>query len=303
MENLLRLAEYRTDLGGTFLGKFENWLTLPEMKLLVGQVQLIFTSPPFVLNKKKRYDNQQGEAYKHWLASYAPLFAGLLSENGSLVIELGNAWEPGLPVMSTLALEALLDLKRAGEFYLCEQFVVHNPARLPSPAQWVTVKRTRVTDSFTHIWWLSKTPYPKANNRAVLTPYSKAMQRLLERKKYNNGRRPSEHVIGAESFFKNNGGAIPRNVLQFANTSSSDPYQNYCKENGIPLHPARMHIGVPSFFIKFLTDADDIVIDPFAGSNTTGAAAETLSRRWLAFEPVPEYVQGSRGRFTTENDL
>ncbi|HRN68068.1 MAG TPA: site-specific DNA-methyltransferase [Promineifilum sp.] len=298
MEDLLQWADYQTELGGMFQGKFEEWIQRPEFELLNGKIQLIFTSPPFALNNKKRYDNHQGEAYKHWLASYAPIFRRLLTDSGSLVIEMGNAWEPRLPVMSTLALEALLDLKRAGDFYLCEQFVVHNPARLPSPAQWVTINRNRVTDSFTHIWWLSNTPYPKADNRSVLRPYSKAMLRLLERGTYNDGKRPSEHVVGAESFLKNNGGSIPKNVLEFSNTSSSDPYQKYCKENGILVHPARMNIGIPNFFIKFLTDSNDIVLDPFAGSNTTGSSAEALGRSWLAFEPVADYVAGSRGRFS-----
>ncbi len=333
---LVDQASYNTSQGAIFSGEFEKVITRPEFKLLEGKIQLIFTSPPFALNNKKRYDNKQGEAYKYWLASYGPLFRKLLAEDGSLVIELGNAWEPGLPVMSTLALEALLDLKREGNFFLCQQFVVNNPARLPSPAQWVTVKRKRLTDSFTHIWWLSKTPDPKADNRRVLRPYSDSMKRLLQRGSYNDGKRPSEHNIGQKSFLSDHGGSIPHNVLKFdykidqydfpqrkdmgesddaldinhwlfeesslleyANTSANDPYIRYCKENKITLHPARMHIGVPTFFINFLTDPGDIVLDPFAGSNTTGAAAEQLDRKWLSFEPIEEYIIGSKGRFSS----
>lgn len=338
-QSLLRLGAYHTKSGALFQGKFEEVIRQPGFGLLKGRVQLIFTSPPFALNTKKRYDNKQGDAYREWLAGFAPLFSDLLTEDGSLVIEIGNAWQPGLPVMSTLALEALLDLRRRGNFYLCQQFVAHNPARLPSPAQWVTVLRKRVTDSFTHIWWLSKTPEPKADNRRVLRPYSESMKRLLKRGSYNGGKRPSEHVIGQDSFLRDHGGAIPSNVfkpdsnemaiealrlieelssyadrdalnwalgssslLEFSNTSSMDPYLRYCREHQIPLHPARMHIGIPTFFTKFLTDPGDIVLDPFAGSNTTGAAAETLQRRWLAFEPVEDYIRGSRGRFP-EQDL
>ncbi|MES4791799.1 MAG: hypothetical protein C4321_01380, partial [Chloroflexota bacterium] len=316
-------AEYHTDLGGLFKGKFEEVVAQPNFDLLRGKVQLIFTSPPFALNNKKKYDNKQGDEYKQWLAGYAKLFRDLLAEDGSLVIELGNAWEPNQPVMSTLALEALLELKKAGDFFLCQQFVINNPARLPSPAQWVTIKRKRVTDSFTHIWWLSKTPDPKADNRKILRPYSKSMRKLLERGSYNDGRRPSEHSISKTSFLTDHGGAIPHNAIkfdddhsmaqslfefgigsseeiqdaiawlfgmssfaEFSNTISVEPYIRYCKEHHIPLHPARMHIGVPSFFIKFLTDPGDIILDPFGGSNTTGAAAEALQRRWVSFEPM-----------------
>ena len=58
-----------------------------------------------------------------------------------------------------------------------------------------------------------------------------------------------------------------------------------------------MPIEVAEFFIKFLTNPGDLVLDPFAGSNTTGAAAERLHRTWLAVEPQAEYAKGSIGWF------
>ena len=102
------------------------------------KAQLILTSPPFPLNHKKRYGNKVGEEYVEWLASFAPIMRNVLRPNGSIVIELGNAWEAGRPLMSTLALRALLAFLDRADLQLCQQFVVHNPARLPSPAQWVT---------------------------------------------------------------------------------------------------------------------------------------------------------------------
>ncbi len=196
-------------------------------------------------------------------------------------MELGNAWEPGQPIMSTLALEALLAFKKAGGFSLCQQFVCYNPAKLPTPAQWVTVERIRVKDAYTHVWWMAKTNRPKANNRRVLKGYSTSMLKLLASKKYNSGRRPSEHHIGETSFLKNNGGAIPSNVLVMANTRANDRYLNFCRQNNLLLHPARMSEQLPEFFINFLTNRNDTVLDPFSGSNTTGAVAEKLNRRWI----------------------
>jgi len=210
---------------------------------------------------------------------------------------MGNAWEPGRPVMSTLALRALLRFLDEGQFSLCQLFVCYNPARLPTPAQWVNVERIRVKDAFTHLWWMAPSDRPKADNRQVLRDYSEAMRRLLRAKNYNSGRRPSEHQIGTASFLRDNGGAIPPNVIALSNTSSVDPYLRYCRSHSLPPHPSRMPVGLPRFFIKFLTDPNDIVMDPFAGSNTTGAAAEELNRRWIAIEPDPGYVAGSLGRF------
>jgi site-specific DNA-methyltransferase (cytosine-N4-specific) len=267
------------------------------LKKYRGKVQLIFTSPPFPLNRKKRYGNLEGAVFRHWLAGFAPTFRDFLKKDGSVVIEMGNAWTPGEPVMSTLALETLLDFLKSGNFFLCESFVSYNKARLPSPIQWVNVERIRVKDAFTHLWWMAPSSRPKANNRNVLRAYSSSMEKLLESKRYNWGKRPSEYNIGRSSFLRDNQGAIPSNVLPVANTSAFDGYLAYCRKRRLPVHPARMPRELPDFFINFLTDRNDIVLDPFAGSNTTGAVAEALRRRWISIEPDQYYVQGSRGRF------
>ncbi len=288
---------YRTSRGMMIQGYAETALTSPLLKKYQGKVQLIFTSPPFPLNRKKKYGNEQGETFVKWLSCFASLFRECLKPDGSIVMEMGNAWEPGKPAMSTLALRSLLAFLEAGKLTLCQQFVCHNPARLPSPAQWVNVERIRVKDAFTHIWWMAPTDKPKANNRAILQEYSPSMQKLLASKKYNAGSRPSQHHIGKTSFFTNNKGSIPSNVLTFANTSASDDYLNFCRKHKLQLHPARMPAKLPEFFIKFLTSPRDLVLDPFAGSNTTGSAAERLKRRWLSIEPNSSYVEGSKGRF------
>lgn len=290
---------YETEWGACFQGKAEEILQSPLTEHYRNSVDLIFTSPPFPLNRKKKYGNLQGEAYVEWLANLAPVFRDLLSPRGSIVMELGNSWEPGRPAMSTLALEALLAFRKRGEFVLCQQFVWNNPARLPSPAQWVNVERIRVKDSFTHLWWMSTTDRPKADNRRVLTEYSSAMQQLLRTKKYNSGKRPSEHDVGETSFLNDNKGAIPSNVISVANTGARSSYLDYCRLNDLPRHPARMPIQVAEFFIKFLAEPGDTVLDPFAGSNTTGAAAERLQRHWAAIEPQTDYVSGSKGWFLT----
>lgn len=302
-------AVYQTDLGLSLLGKSEE--VLPELldSGYRGSVQLVFTSPPFPLNRKKKYDNLQGSAFKKWLAGYASVLKELLTPDGAIVLEMGNAWVRGKPVMSTLAIESLLAFKKAAGLHLLQEFVWHNPAKLPTPAQWVTIERIRVKDSFTKIWWMSPNPRAKANNRNVKKPYSQSMQDLLRTRKYNAGRRPSEHVISEESFFTDNGGAIPPNVLSVkhdeepesvlvgSNTHSSPEYMNYCKHHNIVPHPARMPRELAEFFIRLCTDPNDLVLDPFAGSNTTGATAEELKRRWIAIEASGEYAESGRSRF------
>lgn len=288
---------YSTPKGRFYLGLSEEVLSKQSLKNLKGKIQLIFTSPPFPLNRKKKYGNLQGSEYASWLSSFATLLSEFLAPDGSIVIELGNAWNPGYPTISTLPLEAFLKFKETGNFHLCQEFICYNPARLPSPAQWVTIERIRVKDAFTRLWWFSQSPRPKADNRQVLKEYSPAMKKLLKTGKYNSGRRPSEHVIGEQSFLRDNNGAIAPNVIIAANTRSSDSYLEYCKENCLEHQPSRMPADLASFFVNFLTDKNDWVMDPFAGSNVTGAVAESLGRRWISIEPNEEYAKGSIGRF------
>lgn len=291
------IVAYKTRLGIMIHSTIEDALSIEPISNLRGKVNLIFTSPPFPLSRQKSYGNKTGKHYLNWLQNLAPKLTELLTPDGSIVVEIGNCWEPGRPVMSTLPLRSLLEFQEAGNLHLCQQFVAHNPARLPSPAQWVTIKRTRVKDSYTNLWWMSPTQEPKANNRNVLTEYSDSMKKLLRRQNYNRGKRPSGHDIIGDTFLKDNGGAIPPNVLTFSNTSSRDKYRQYCLDHRLEIHPARMSPKIAEFFIKMLTDEKDLVVDPFGGSNTTGACAEELNRHWITIEPDDMFVKGSKGRF------
>ncbi|MDV3859130.1 site-specific DNA-methyltransferase [Elizabethkingia anophelis] len=288
-----------------------------ELAKLKGKVNLIVTSPPFPLNNKKQYGNEKGEEYKDWFIKLAPIFSDLLADNGSLVIEIGNAWEPDRPVQSLLHLECLFGLVKHPDanLRLIQEFICYNPSKLPSPAQWVTVNRFRTVDSYTHVWWIAKSDFPKADNSKVLRPYSKSMLKLLKTQKYNSGKRPSEHQISEEGFLKDNGGSIshnffemenldekrdvrlPHSVLSFSNTNSNDYFLKTCREKGITPHPARMSGGLINFFTQFLTDENDLVLDPFSGSNTTGYCAEKLNRKWISFEIKESYVKQALIRF------
>lgn len=308
---------FKTSKGKLFHGEARETIEKSLLSKHRNKVNLIFTSPPFPLNKKKAYGNLSGNAYKDWFVNLAPLFSELLTEDGSVVIELGNAWEAKKPVQSLLPLQALLEFVNHPDagFRLCQEFVCYNPSRLPSPVQWVNVERIRVVDSFTKVWWMSKNDKPKANNRNVLRPYSARMKQLLKNKAYNSGKRPSQHNISSSGFLKRHRGSImhnvieideieagrdrrlPNNLLTFSNTNSNDKYMRLCRKLGLSPHPARMPVEIADFFIKFLTDEKDTVLDPFSGSNVTGFAAESGNRKWLSIEINEDYLENSKLRF------
>lgn len=286
---------YTTEKGSAYLGD-----SLHLMKWLPDDsVNLIVTSPPFALTSKKEYGNKNSDEYVAWFLQFAQEFKRILKPDGSFVVDLGGAYLPGYPTRSIYQYELLVRLCKELNFFLAQEFFHYNPARLPAPAEWVNVRRIRVKDSVNVVWWLSKTEYPKANNRHVLKPYTEAMERLLENG-YKAKKRPSGHDI-TDKFSKRNEGAIPPNLLELGNNDSNSTYMKMCKEAGIQPHPAKFPQRFPEFFIKFLTDEDDVVFDPFAGSNTTGYVAENLNRKWIAFEMVESYLEGSRFRFYDEH--
>ncbi|SDJ50026.1 DNA-methyltransferase [Salipiger marinus] len=258
-------------------------------------VDLIMTSPPFGLVRKKSYGNEDADEYCNWFRPFAEGFKRALKDDGSLVIDIGGAWIPGQPTRSLYHFKLLVMLVEEYGFHLCQEHYWWNPAKLPTPAEWVNVRRVRVKDAVNTVWWLSKTPFPKANNRRVLAPYSKSMQDLL-RNGYVAKLRPSGHDISSK-FQKDNGGSVPPNLLAIANTESTSRYQEYCRDNNIPIHPARFPPQLPEYFIRFLTEPGDVVLDPFGGSCVTGAVAEVLGRRWVCCEMSEEYLDGALARF------
>ena len=286
-----------------FESTVEKFLASSKSEPFRGEVKLLLTSPPFPLRAKKAYGNLEGQEYLDWISDVLTEASEMLTPDGSMVIEIGNAWEPGIPAMSTLPLRALLAIADKTGFHVCQQFICHNPARLPGPAQWVTVNRLRAKDSYTHVWWFAKSPWVPADNRRIQKPYSKGMEKLLKKQKYNSGLRPSDHKINDTSFLNDNGGAIPANVLEFANTSDDPKYVQWCKANDWRPHPARMPAALASFFIEFLTDEGELIFDCFGGSLTTASVAQRLNRRRISTEPTEEYLLASLGRFAGEKGL
>jgi site-specific DNA-methyltransferase (cytosine-N4-specific) len=260
-----------------------------------GSVDLIMTSPPFGLVRKKDYGNVDAEDYVQWFKPFAAAFRSALKPSGSLVIDIGGAWIPGQPTRSLYHYELLIMLCREFKFHLAQEFFWWNPARLPTPAEWVTVRRIRVKDAINCIWWLSPTPWPKASNRRVLQPYSESMKVLLE-KGYKPMLRPSGHDI-SDRFGTDNGAAIPPNLIALAHTESNSAYIRYCRDHGITPHPARFPTEIPEFFIRMLTEVGDLVVDPFSGSCATGEAAEKTRREWICADMVEDYLKGALGRF------
>jgi site-specific DNA-methyltransferase (cytosine-N4-specific) len=296
-----RSPYFSTELGAAYLGDAASLLA----DLPTGTTNLVITSPPYALHFQKEYGNVQKSKYVQWFLPFAREVWRILRDDGSFVLNIGGSYNKGTPTRSIYHFKLLIALVEEVGFHLAQECFWYNPAKMPVPAEWVTVRRIRVRDSVEYVWWFSKTPWPKATNLAVLKDYSNDMLRL-NRNGVKQTVRPSGHNIRSTFDKVDAGGSIPANVieqplpesmLKFGNNASNDTYIKFCRERGLKVHPARFPAALPQFFIKLLTDEGDLVVDPFAGSNTTGAVAEELRRRWLAFEAVPEYLEASVLRF------
>lgn len=290
-------AGYSTNSGKCLCGDSMNLL----QKLDDESIDLVLTSPPFSLQRQKEYGNISQAEYVSWLCNFCRMIYDKLKPSGSLVLDVGGAYEKGQPVYSLYQFRLLIALCDELGYMLAQPFYWHNPGALPAPVEWVNKRKLRAKNSVNTIWWLCKTPYCKADVSQVLTPYSQRMKRMInypeEFVKDEGTHRPSGHILGLSSWTKNNGGAIPPNMLNISNTESNSQYLRFCRTLGIKPHPARFPAGLPEFFIKMLTDEGDFVADIFAGSNTTGHTAERLGRKWYSFELVKEYAAGSALRF------
>lgn len=322
-ELLDRAPEYATKFGAAYLGDSRNLL----LDLPTGSIDLVVTSPPFDLAVQKEYGSEWKEDYISWFTEFADEIRRVLAPHGSFVVELGGAFKQGQPERSTYQFELLSRLTAEHDYKLAQDFYWHNPAKLPSPAEWVTRRRIRVSDAVTHVWWLApeitadsatdpdESPIPEADNRRVLTDYTDSHRKLLETGQYNAGERPSGHNISESGFSVDQGGAIPDNLISASNTDSRDHYLQMCRHYDLEPHPARFPDEIPEFFINFLTPDppyDDwergyldrpIILDIFGGSNVTGKVAEDNERYWISFEKDAEYIEKSEIRFLSKGEV
>jgi DNA modification methylase len=301
-------AYYRTHLGSACLvDSREALCALPS-----SSVNLIVTSPPYALHFKKEYGNVAKDEYVDWFLGFAREMHRLLTESGSLVLNIGGSYNRGKPTRSLYHYKLLVRLVEEVGFHLAQECFWYNPAKMPMPAEWVTVRKIRIKDAVEYVWWLSKTPWPKASNQKVLKEAFSADMHRLNRKGLKESTRPGGYKINSSWSEMKAKGSIPSNVIQgdffnepetaenvliLGNNAANDAYTLRCKKEGLKVHPARFPRALPAFFIKMLTDEGDLVLDPFAGSNTTGAVAEALRRRWIAFESIEEYLRASKFRF------
>lgn len=281
-----------TESGCAIWGMAEEAASLVD----AGSVRLLLSSPPYPLNTRKRYGNEAAQEYVDWLCRIVECLMPAMASDGSLVINLGDVWTKNSPTVSLYQERTMIALQDRLGLHLCQRFVWHNPSALPVPSNYVGIERIRVKNACETLWWLSPAERPYADNRSILEPYSRSMRSLIDRGGTGRSKKPSGHAHREGSFSVDNGGSIAPNVIRLPN-SGDQAYAAACRKAGLKPHPARMPRELAARMIRFLSEPDDLVLDPFGGSGTTAIVAEELGRRWITTEMHREYIEGARLRF------
>lgn len=288
---------FTTAMGVSFWGYGDD-----VAKLYRNEIDLIITSPPYLLGKDREYGNigKSEKAYVDNLVSAIEGWLPCLTSTASIVLNIGETLIKGAGYQSLAKERLLIALEDRLGLHLVQRFQWYSPSK-PVNNYWTTHAKKHCITATEDFLWLSLNPkQAKANNQNVLVDYSEKWKKHIEsaqrKSPIQSNTRPSGNSNNPDSFSKDNGGSIAHNLLMATPEPAQSDYIRFCKENNLPVHPARFHYSLPEFFVKFLTDAGDVVADWFHGSGNTGYAAEKNDRYWIGSEIMEEYIKGSIGR-------
>ena len=270
--------------------------------LFPGEIELIITSPPYLLTNEREYRNiaKTESCYVVGMLHSMESLLKCLTPTGSVVLNIGDSIKKGTGYQSLYKERLLIGLEDKLGLHLVQTFVWYSPTKMPS-GFWVTQAKRDCVQATENFYLLSLNPKNKKNiNQKIKVDYSESQKKYIKnakRKSPIKRRMPSGQIANEETFYKDGGGAIPSNLL-FANPEPpNSSYSQYCRAQGLPRHPAMFNPELSSFFIEYLTNRGDVVLDPYAGSGSVSYSAESLGRHWVNFEVVEEYVGGQMGRF------
>lgn len=288
---------FSTDLGIAILGTCEHVFSHVD-----APISLIITSPPYPLAKPRAYGGPSESVYVDWICKTLEPVVKAMAPGASLCLNISNdVFVPGQPSRSLYVERVLLALHDRLSLHLMDRLVWHNPSKAPGPVAWASKERVQLNVSYEPIYWLTNDPSRvRSDNRRVLQAHTDRHMRLIlqggdqRHQVYSDG----AYRIRPGRFGKPTAGAIPRNVLTFGHACGDQRrYKQEARALGLPAHGAPMPLSLASFLVEFLSEPEDLVVDPFGGSFTTAKAAERLGRRWLSTEVMVEYVLGAALRF------
>jgi site-specific DNA-methyltransferase (cytosine-N4-specific) len=293
------MVAYSTDLGVALWS-----LSSDVYSALKGDepITLCLTSPPYPLRNSRAYGNVDAAQYTDFILENLAPIVDNLRPGGSVCLNISNdIFETGRPSRSLYLEKLIIAINEELGLELMDRLCWHNPSKPPSPTQWMAKTRQQLKSNFEPIYWFTNdAQLCRSNNRRVLQPHTERMKRFIQSGGEQTSRTGSDgaYAVKPGSYIKPTEGAVPGNILRYSHTCKSQlNYKHQARESGLPAHGAPYPLALAKFLIEFLTERNDLVVDPFGGSNTTGVGAEELGRRWMVTDCMYEYALGSGGRF------
>lgn len=253
------------------------------LKEYVGQVDLIITSPPYADARKKHYDSVAPDKYKEWFLTFHEPFFNALKPTGSFVLNIKDRVVNGVRhryVWHTI--EALTELG----WLSVEDYLWHKTN--PMPGYWPN----RLRDGWEYCFQLSKSKKPYFNQEAIKQPIGNWAETRLQKLGENDKSRQNsanESGFGRDiSKWVGKNKVLPSNVLSLALVG---------KNKG---HPAVFPVSLPEFFIKLMCPEGGLVVDPFAGSGTTGIAALRLGQNSVLIDNNEQFFSAAIERISND---
>ena len=293
------LLAYATDLGMALWGNCKNVFSGDMSENLIS---LVLTSPPYPLKRPRAYGNAPASEYVDWLCSAIEPLLKNLQSGGSICLNLGNdIFISGTPARSTYLERLVIAFEDRFGLYKMDMIPWVNPCKPPGPMQWASKTRQQLNAGWEPIYWFTNDPkHCQSNNNRIIEAHSEAHLAFVQNGGVKQRRVNSDgaYYLKEGAYSKSTEGKIPRNVISLShNCADQRQYKIAARSAGLQAHGAAFPVVLAEKLISFLTKKGDLVVDPFAGSTTTGKAAEKLGRRWIASDIVYDYVVGSALRF------
>lgn len=294
----VKVVAFSTELGVAILGSNRH-----VFAGLSEAVALCITSPPYPLRVGRSYGNPDLQNYSDFIVRSLEPIVKALQPGGSVVLNCSNdIFEPGSPSRSLYLERMILALHSELGLSLMDRIPWVNRSKPPGPTWWACVNRVQLSSAFEHILWFTNDPHHvKSDNRRVLEPHSDQHKALIAK---GGAGRTAQYGDGVyrlrnHSFGNPTPGKIPRNVIERGHRcADTTAVRQIAKHLGLPCHGAMFPTSIPDFFIRFLTEPGELVIDPFSGSGKTGLSAERNARRWMLCDVILEFVRMSAELFS-----
>jgi DNA modification methylase len=287
-----------TDLGVALWGSAEHAFARWD-----EPIALLLTSPPYPIAQVRAYGGILPKDYADFICRLIEPIVRSLKPGGHVVLNVSNDVHiPGLASRSTYLERMVIAIEDRLGLHLMDRLIWENGSKPPGPLQWACRTRQQLVSTWEPVYWFSNDPsLATSDNRRVLQPHTAEHLALLARggeqrtTKTSDG---SHRLRPGVSFSRPTEGRIQRNILKYGHRCARQTvYKDAARALGLPVHGAPMPAALAKFLIEFLTEVNELVVDPCAGSLTIPEQAEFTGRRWASSELYGEYIRAGAERF------